>query len=142
MHNPNTSHTNIMGRLIAGMHKAILPSACGRTPPNHCPQQQQQLPQQWLPITYYPPGGTVWQQPTPPAQFGRMPLASGSYRQQTTMAMPVYQPGQGMMMNVGQYPPSARNMPLMQMGQQPMAMPMMMNYYAPNQQPNQQLGYF
>jgi hypothetical protein len=70
-----------------------------------------------------------------------MPPASGTYCQQTTMAMLVYQPGQGMMMNVGQYPPSAGNVPMMQMGQQPMAAPMM-NYYAPNQQPNQQLGHF
>jgi hypothetical protein len=31
---------------------------------------------------------------------------------------------------------------IMQIGQQPMAAPMMMNYYSPNQQPNQQLGYF
>jgi hypothetical protein len=62
------------------------------------------------------------------------------------MAMPVHQPGQGMMMKVGQYPPSTGNMPMMQMGQQPMAVPMMINYYAPkqqpNQQPNQQSGYF
>jgi hypothetical protein len=84
----------------------------------------------------------AWQQPTPPMQFGRMPLASGTYHQQATMAMPVYQPGQGMMINVGQYPPSAGNMPMMQMGHQPMVAPMMMNYYAPNQQPNQQPGYF
>jgi hypothetical protein len=84
----------------------------------------------------------AWQQPTPPAQFGRMPLARGSYHQQMTMAMPVYQPGQGMMMNVGKYPPSAGNMLMMQMGQQLTATPMMVNYYAPNQQPKQQLGYF
>jgi hypothetical protein len=37
MHNPNASLTNIMGRLVSGMHKTILPSACGRTPPNCCP---------------------------------------------------------------------------------------------------------
>jgi hypothetical protein len=61
-----------------------------------------------------------------------MPQASGSYRQQTTMAMPVYQPGQRMMMNVGQYPQSARNVPMMQMGQQPLAAPMLMNHYAPS----------
>jgi hypothetical protein len=30
-----------------------------------------------------------------------MPPASGTYYQQATMAMPVYQPGQAMMMNVG-----------------------------------------
>jgi hypothetical protein len=32
------------------------------------------------------------------------------------MAMPVYQPGQGMMINVRQYPQSTRNVPMMQMG--------------------------
>jgi hypothetical protein len=58
------------------------------------------------------------------------------------MAMWVYQPGQGMMMNVGQYPQGAGNMPMMPMGQLPMAAPMLMNYFAPNQQPNQMPGYF
>jgi hypothetical protein len=71
-----------------------------------------------------------------------MPQANGTYRQQTTMAMPVYQPGQGMIMNVGQYPQGARNMLMMQMGQQPTAAPLLMNHYAPNQQPNQMPGYF
>jgi hypothetical protein len=71
-----------------------------------------------------------------------MPPASGTYCQQTTMAMLVYQPGQGMRMNVRQYPQSAGNVPMMQMGQQPTAVPMLMNHYTPNQQPNQQLGYF
>ena len=70
-----------------------------------------------------------------------MSQANSTYCQQMTMAMPVYQPGQGMMMNVGQYPQGTGNMLMMQMGQQPMAAPMM-NYYAPNQQPNQQLGHF
>jgi hypothetical protein len=32
-HNPNATRANIMGGLIARMHKTILPSACGRTPP-------------------------------------------------------------------------------------------------------------
>jgi hypothetical protein len=100
MHNPNASRANIMGGLVAGMQKTILPLACGRTPSNHHPQQQQLL-QQCPHISYYPPGGTAWQQPTPLAQFGGMPPASGSYCQQTTMAMPVYQLGQGMMMNAG-----------------------------------------
>jgi hypothetical protein len=59
-----------------------------------------------------------------------------------TMAMLVYQPGQGMMMNVRQYPPNASNVPMMQMGQQPLMATMMMNHYAPNQQPNQQPGTF
>jgi hypothetical protein len=85
-----------MGGSVAGMHKTIMPLTCGHTPPNHCPQQQQLL-QQHRPIANYPPGGTAWQQPTPPAQFNRMPPASSTYRQQTTMAMPVYHPGQGMM---------------------------------------------
>jgi hypothetical protein len=46
-----------------------------------------------------------------------MPQASGTYCQQTTMAMLVYQLIQGMMMNVCQYPQSARNVLMMQMGQ-------------------------
>ena len=71
-----------------------------------------------------------------------MPQAYGTFRQQTTMAMPVYQPGQGMMMNIGQYPQSAGNVLMMQMGHQPTAVPMLMNHYAPNQQPSKQLGYF
>jgi hypothetical protein len=95
-HNPNTSRANIMGGSVARMQKTILPSACGRIPPNHHPQQQQ-FPQERQPIAYYPPGGMTWQQPTPPTQFSGMPLASGTYCQQTTMAMPVYQPSQGMM---------------------------------------------
>ncbi len=45
-------------------------------------------------------------------------------------------------MNVGQYPQGAGNMLMMQMGQQPMVAPMMVNHHAPNQQPNQMLGYF
>jgi hypothetical protein len=140
MHNPNATRTNIMGGSVARMHKTILPSTSGCTPTNCCPQQQQH-PQQCLPNAYYPPGGTAWQQPTPPAQYGGMPQAS-TYHQQTTMAMPVHQPGQGMMMNVGQYLQGARNMPIMQMSQQPMAAPMLMNHYAPNQQSNQMPGYF
>jgi hypothetical protein len=126
MHNPKTSCTNIMGGSVARMHKTILPSASGCTPPNRHPQQQQH-PQQHLLIAYYPPRGTAWQQPSPPAQYGGMPLANGTYRQQMTMAMPVYQPGQGMMMNVGQYPQGAKKVWMMQMGQQPMAAPMLMN---------------
>jgi hypothetical protein len=141
MHNPNASRTNIMGGSVAGMHKFILPLTSGRTPPNRCPQQQQR-PQQCPPNAYYPPGGTAWQQPTPPTQYGGMPQANGTFCPQTTMAMLVYQPGQGMMMNVGQYPQSAGIMPMMQMGQQPMTAPMVMNHYAPNQQPNQVPWYF
>jgi hypothetical protein len=71
-----------------------------------------------------------------------MPPTSSTYRQQTTMAMLVYQPSQGMMMNVGQYLQSAGNVPMMQMNQQPTAAPMLMNHYASSQQPNQQPGYF
>ncbi len=141
MHNPNASRTNIMSGSVAGMHKTVLPLTSGRTPPNCCPKQQQ-CPQQCPPNAYYSPGGMAWQQPTPLAQYGGMPQANGTYHQQMTMAMPVYQPGQGMMMNVGQYPQSTGNMLMMQMGQQPMAAPMLMNHYAPNQQPNQMLGYF
>jgi hypothetical protein len=45
-----------------GMHNNILPLTCGRTPPNHYPQQQQLL-QQCPPIVYYPTEGMAWQQP-------------------------------------------------------------------------------
>jgi hypothetical protein len=45
-------------------------------------------------------------------------------------------------MNVRQYPQSAGNVLMMQMGQQPTGAPMLMNNYAPKQQPNQQPGYF
>jgi hypothetical protein len=141
MHNPNTTRTNIMGGSVSGMHKTILPSASGCTPLN-CSTQQQQHTQQSLPNAYYPPGGTTWQQPTPPAQYGRMPPANGTYPQQATMATPVYQPGQGMMMNVGQHLQGTGHMPMMHMGRQPIAAPMLMNHYAPNQQPNQMPGYF
>jgi hypothetical protein len=135
MHNPNTSHTNIMGGSVARMHKTILPLAFSRTPPNCC-YQQQESPQQCPPSAYYPPGCTAWQQPAPPAQYGIMPPNNGTYCQQTTMAMLVYQLGQGMMMNVAQYPQGAGSMLMMQMGQQPMVAPMLMNHYAPNHQLN------
>jgi hypothetical protein len=71
-----------------------------------------------------------------------MPPARGTYCQQTTMAMPVYQPGQGMMIDVGQYPQGAENVLMKQMGQQPMAAPTLMNHYAAKHQPNQHPGYF
>jgi hypothetical protein len=71
-----------------------------------------------------------------------MPPANGTYRQQATMATLEYQPGQGMMMNVRQHSQGAGNMLMMQMGQQPMAAPMLMNHYAPNKKPNQMPGYF
>jgi hypothetical protein len=129
MHNPNATCANIMGGPVAGLHKIILPSTSGHTPPNHRPQQQQR-PQQCPPNAHYPPGGKAWQQPTPPAQYGRMPQAS-TYRQQMPITMPVYHPGQGMMMSVGQYPLGASNMTMMQMGQQLTEAPMLMNHYAP-----------
>jgi hypothetical protein len=116
MHNPNASRTNILGGSVAGMHKTILPLASGHTSPNHPPQQQQRT-QQCPPNAYYPPRGMAWQQPAPPAQYDGMPQANSTYHQQMTMAMPMYQPGHGMMINVGQYPQGARNMPMMQMGQ-------------------------
>ncbi len=41
-HNPNATRANIMDGLVAGMHKTILPSARGHTPPpSRLPQQQQ-----------------------------------------------------------------------------------------------------
>jgi hypothetical protein len=111
MNNPNTSCTNIMGRSVTKLHKTIFSLASGWTPPTV---------------------GAAWQQSTPPAPYGGMPPANSTYRQQMTMVMPVYQPGQGMMMNIGQYPQGAKNVTMMQMGQQPTVAPMLMNHYAPN----------
>ncbi len=48
-HNPNVTRANIMGGLVAGMHKTILPLAHGCTPPPSCCPQQQQCPQQCPP---------------------------------------------------------------------------------------------
>jgi hypothetical protein len=142
-HNPNASRANIMGGSIARMHKTILPLARGRKPPpTHCPQQQQ-LPQRCPPGAYYPTQGTN----ASPAYFGAIQSAGGTYRQQTTMAMPIIQTGQTMMNFVGQqFPSSAGAAPMMQQPTQ-QAMPMMAPYYAPNQQtysaPNKQYpGYF
>jgi len=119
-HNANATRAKIMVGLIAGMHKTILPSACGRTPPLPRHPQQQQRPQQHPPVAYYPVQGTM--QPT--------------YCARTTMPIPVHQPGQGMMNFVGQqYPaPDTANAQSMQQPAQ-QAMPMMAPYYAPNQQP-------
>jgi hypothetical protein len=131
MHNPKASRAKIMGGLAAGMHKTILPLASGCTPPPNCCPKQQQLQQQ------HPMQGTTWQHVTPPGQLGRMPTISGNYRQRTTMAMPVYQPGQPMINFVGQNPAGAEPIPMMQMMQpvrQQMKMPMMTPYYAPYQQ--------
>jgi hypothetical protein len=64
IHNPNATRANMMGGLLAGMHKTILPSATSHTPPPHHQQQQQQRPS----VSYYPTQNT-WQQP--PAQFGQ-----------------------------------------------------------------------
>jgi hypothetical protein len=97
-HNPNATRANIMGGSVAGMHKTILPSAHGRTPPPSCRPQQQQRPQQRPPGSYYPTQGTT----APPAQFGGMQPAGGTYHQWTTMTMPVHQPGQTMINFVGQ----------------------------------------
>ena len=118
----NAARTNIMGRSIAGMHKTILTSACGRTPPPPCRPQQQLHPQQHPPVSYYPVQGTT--QPT--------------YRACATMPMLAQQPGQGMMNFVGQQysAPNAVNAQMMQQPAQ-QAMPMMAPYYAPNQQPYQ-----
>jgi hypothetical protein len=70
----------------------------------------------------------------PPVYFGAIQPAGGTYRQRTTMAMPVIQPGQTMMNFVGQqFSPSAGAAPMMQQPTQ-QAMPMMAPYCAPNQQ--------
>jgi hypothetical protein len=126
-HNPNATRANIMGRSVGGMHKTILPLACGRTPPPRRPQQQQH-PQQRPPVSYYPVQGTT--QPT--------------YRARATMPMSAQQ---GMVNFVGQQYPAPANAQMMQQPAQ-QAMPMMAPYYAPTQQPyyapNQQHqpGYF
>jgi hypothetical protein len=91
----------MMGGSPAGMHKTILPSVSGRTPPHPCQQQRQQ---QRPPVSYYLMQNT-WQQP--PAQFG----------QQFTMAVPPPQQGTAMMNYVGQFPLSAMT-PQQQMPQQ------------------------
>ncbi len=89
----------MMGGSSAGMHKTVLPSASGRTPPRQ-QQQQQQRP----PVSYYPMQN-MWQQP--PAQFG----------QRFTMSVPPPQQGTAMMNYIGQFPPSAMT-PQQQMPQQ------------------------
>jgi hypothetical protein len=71
-HNPNKC-ANIMGRLVARMHKTILPSASDRTHPPSCCPQQQQLQQQGS------MQGTTWQHVTHLAQFGGMPTIGGNY---------------------------------------------------------------
>jgi hypothetical protein len=43
MHNPNANCTNIMGGSVAGMHKTILPSTSGCTPPNRHPSSSSAL---------------------------------------------------------------------------------------------------
>ncbi len=70
-HNPNASCANIWADWLLECTRQSCPQRAAALP-NHCPQQQQ-LPQQRPPITYYPPGGTAWQQPTLPMQFGGMP---------------------------------------------------------------------
>jgi hypothetical protein len=130
-HNQNATRANIMGGSVAGMHKTILPSACGRTPPPPRRPQQQQRPQQLPQVSYYPMQGMMQQQP------GRV---------RATMPMPAQMP---MMNFVGQqYPPNTANTQMMQQPAQ-QAMPMMAPYYAPNQLPNaapnqqqQNWGYF
>jgi hypothetical protein len=51
-HNPNATRANIMGGSVTGMHKTILPSVRGRTPPPRQHPQQQQRPQQCPPGSY------------------------------------------------------------------------------------------
>ena len=111
-----------MGGLVAGMHKSILPSACGRTPPAPRRPQQQQRPQQLPQMAYYPMQGMT--------QPGRV---------RATMPMPTQLP---MMNFVGQQYPA--NMQMMQqpaqqamMLQQPaqQVMPMMAPSYSHTQHP-------
>ena len=126
-HNPNVTRANIMGGLVTGMHKTILPSARGHTPPPSRRPQQQQRPQQRPPGSYYPTQGMT----VPPAQFGGMKPAGGTYHHHDHAGQ--------------QYPLNAMTAPMMQQPAQ-QAMPMMAPYYVPNQQPynatnQQQPGY-
>ena len=144
-HNRYAARTNMMGGLVAGMHKNILPLAAGRTAlltTRH--PQQQQLARQCPPIAHMRMQG----QAPPPVYYTGMPSAGGSYCQRTNTAFPVHAPCQ-VIYFVGQYPPSARIAPMMRMPNQ-QASPMMSPYYAPNQQPyhaqnqanQQQQGYY
>ena len=126
-------YANTMGRSAVGMHKTILPLMSGHIAPNHHPQQQQPS-QQHLSIAHYQALGAAWRQAPPPVHFGRMPPAGGSYRQQTTMVIPVHQPNQSMINFDDQYHPSAGTTPMMRQPQQ-QAMPTMAPYHAPNLQP-------
>ena len=90
-HNRAATHANMMGRLVKGMHKSILPLAAGRTgpPTSRCPQQQQ-------PVYHCPPISHMSMQgpAPPPAYYTGMPPAGGAYRQRTNMAFSAQAPGQ------------------------------------------------
>ena len=146
-HNRHATRANMMGRLVAGMHKSILPLAAGRTgPPTTCHPQQQQPT---YPPFHRPPSHMSTQGPAPPpAYYTGMPPAGGAYRQRTTMAFPAQAPGQ-VINFVGQYPPGAGTIPMMPQHIQ-QASQMTTPYVAPNQQPyqpqyqanQQQQGYY
>ena len=135
----------MMGRLVAGMHMSILPSAAGRAgPPTTRRPQQQQPAYLHLPIAHMSTQGPA----PPPVYYTGMPLAGGAYRQCTNMAFPVQAPSQ-VINFVGKYPPGAGTVPMMPQPIQ-QASQMMTPYFAPNQQPyqpqyqanQQQQGYY
>jgi hypothetical protein len=147
MHNRYATRANMMGGLVAGMHKSILPSAAGRTGPPTTRRLQQQ--QATYPPFHRPPSHMSTQGPAPPpAYYTGMPPTGGSYRQRTTMAFPAQAPGQ-IINFIRQYPPGTGTVPIMPQHIQ-QASQMMTPYVAPNQQPyrpqhqanQQQQGYF
>ncbi len=58
LHNPSVMQSNTMGGMMASLHKTILPSVSGRSPP---PPRQQRAP-----------APAMWQQPLPPVTFTPM----------------------------------------------------------------------
>jgi hypothetical protein len=121
MHNPQATCTNTMGRLTAGMHKTILPSALGRAPPvAHAPMQR-------------PAFQAAWQN-MPPPNFAAMMAPVGM-----CPPIPMYQPQQ-QMNYMGQLPQQQ----MTYMGHQPAPPPApaamapppggMVPYYNPYQQ--------
>ena len=146
MHNQTSTCANMMGKLVAGVHKSILPSAAGHTalPITHCPQQQQPA-YHWLSIAHMLTQGPA----PPPAYYTRMPPARGAYDlQRTNMAFPAQALVQ-VINFVGKYPPGVGIVPMMPQSTQK-ASQMMTPYFAPNQQPyqaqyqanQQQQGYY
>ncbi len=115
LHNPSATRANTMGGLTAGLHKTILPSASGHTPPL--------LQQQRAPAT------AMWQQPPPPMNITSLMAAM---RPTMPMMPPVlYQALYHISQQFGLNPPAVA--PPAPPAPQPGTM--MMPYYVQNQQP-------